>query len=56
MDHLTIMKLMSHIDESIDLLIKHGLDVDAELLEVFSNKYHEMYQLAVRDFNGNSQS
>jgi hypothetical protein len=55
MGHLKIMKLMSHIDEAIDILVKHNFIEDAEILSIFSRKYHTMYQLAARDFNGNSQ-
>jgi hypothetical protein len=54
MGHLKIMKLMNHIDEAIDILAKNGLDTDAEFLEIFSKKYHTMYQLAVKESNGNS--
>lgn len=54
MGHLKIMKLMTHIDEAIDILVKHDLIEDAEILSIFSRKYRTMYQLAVRNSNGNS--
>lgn len=54
MSHLTIMKLMSHIDEAIDILIKHDYQQDAEVLALFSKKYRIMYQLTVRKPDDNS--
>ena len=54
MSHLKIMELMSHIDEAISIMQKNNLHEDAKVLEIFSKKYHMMYQLTVRNSNGNS--
>lgn len=54
MCHLKLMQLMSHIDEAIDITTKNNLTDDAEILGILSRKYHMMYQLTVRNPNGNS--
>lgn len=54
MGHFKIMKLMSHIDEAIDILTKNNQTEDAEILAILSKKYHMMYQLAVKNYHGNS--
>ncbi len=54
MGHLKIMKLMSHIDEAIDILVKNDHLEDADVLSIFSKKYRIMYQIAVKNSHGNS--
>jgi len=54
MYHLKLLKLMSHIDEAIDIMTKNNLHDDAQILGILSRKYHMMYQLTVRNSNGNS--
>lgn len=54
MDHFKIMKLMSHLDEAIDLMQKLNFPEDADVLEIFSKKYRMIYQTTTRGFNGNS--
>jgi hypothetical protein len=54
MSHLTLIKLMSHIDEALDITSKNNFNDDAQILEILSKRYHNLYQLTVSNYNGNS--